>query len=124
MKRKLLLEGLRFNIYGVVVTEGGLFTCPAESFIDQMSEASRKSLLSVLHQHANGGPILNQQKSRMLRNGIFEFKSRQGDRLLWFYPPAGRRETVITHGFHKGSRIDTEIRRAERLRDIYLREAD
>ena len=124
MRRKLLAGGPRFDIYAVVLTDNGPSTCPAEDFIGEMSEASRKSMLNVMRRHATNGPILNEQKSRMLRNGIFEFKSRQGDRLLWFYPPGSRRETVVTHGFHKGAQVSTEVRRAERLRDGYLREVD
>lgn len=81
-------------------------------------------MLNVLRQHAMSGPLLNEEKSRMLGDGILEFKSRQGDRLLWFYHPSRRGETVITHGFHKGARLDTEVERAKRLRDLYLQEVD
>jgi hypothetical protein len=79
-------------------------------------------MLNVMKQHATAGPLLNEQKSRSLRDGILEFKSRQGDRLLWFYPPGARGETIITHGFHKGAPLTTEIERAKRLRDQYLSE--
>ena len=122
MRRKLLIRGHRFSIYAVVFAERESYNCPSEAFIEQMSEASRKSMLNVLQQHAMGGPILNEQKSRLLKDGIFEFKSRQGDRLLWFYSSEGRGDTVITHGFHKGARVNIEIERAKRLREIFLQE--
>jgi hypothetical protein len=122
MRRILLIAGQRFSVYAIVVGQGGVSHCPASDFIEQMSEASRKSILNVMKQHAIAGPLLNEQKSRNLRDGILEFKSRQGDRLLWFYPPGTRGETVITHGFHKGAPLNAEIERAKRLRDQYLSE--
>lgn len=117
MRRRLLIQGQRFRIHALVLANGD---CPAESFIGQMSEASRKSMLNVLRQHAEAGPLKNEQKSRFLKNDIYEFKSRQADRLLFFYPPGTRWETVITHGFHKGGPLNAEIERARRLRDQYL----
>ena len=122
MTNKLLRHGQKFNIYAVVLKRGESLECPAESFIDQMSEASRKSMLNVLDRHANAGPIKSPQKSRLLADGIFEFKSPQGDRLLWFYPRGRTGEVVITHGFHKGARFSVELQRARRLRDQYLQE--
>jgi len=79
-------------------------------------------MLNVLRRHAEAGQILNEQKSRLLGDGIFEFKSRQGDRLLWFYPPSRSGETIITHGFHKGAPLRSEIQRAKQLRDQYHEE--
>jgi hypothetical protein len=101
MRHILLIAGQRFNIYAIVVGQGRASHCPASDFIEQMSEASRKSMLNVLKQHAMAGSLLNEQKSRSLRDGIFEFKSRQGDRLLWLYPPGTRGETVSRTGFTK-----------------------
>ena len=117
-----MLRGQVFDVYAVDLTTTVNEDCPAAEFISQMPEASRKSMLNVLRRHATVGPIRNVQKSRELRDGIFEFKSRQGDRLLWFYDPERRGDTVITHGFHKGARLETEVARAKRLRDQYLEE--
>ena len=79
-------------------------------------------MLNVLRQHAMAGPVLNEQKSRLLEDGIYEFKSRQGDRLLYFYSPVQRGLTILTHGFHKGSRLRVEIARANSMRSEYLAE--
>ena len=65
---------------------------------------------------------MNETKSRKLSEEIYEFKSRQGDRLLYFYPPGRRGETIVTHGFHKGRPLGVELGRAERLRRQYLQE--
>lgn len=55
-----------------------------------------------------------------MRNGIFEFKSRQGDRILFFYPADQRGVTILTHGFRKGARLNIEIERAINYRAEYL----
>ena len=121
MALELLLPGPNFDIYAMVSRRGGFDYCPAQEFIAEMPEVSRKSLLNVLRQHAVAGPVLNRQESRLLEDGIYEFKSMQGDRLLYFYSPAQRRQTIITHGFHKGARLRVEIEHAKGMRSEYLR---
>ena len=116
-----LVEGASFSVYALSWARGGSDHCPALEFIDGMSVASRKSMLGVLRHHAETGPIPNTGKSRLLEEGVFEFKSRQGDRLLYFYHPRRRRLTIVTHGFRKGARLRTEIERSLTLRSEYLR---
>ena len=120
MNLALLAEGPAFSVYALSWTRSGVVYCPAQEFIADMSVASRKSILGVLRHHAASGPILNTGKSRLLEEGIFEFKSRQGDRLLYFYHPGQRRLTLVTHGFRKGARLRTELERAYTLRREYL----
>lgn len=120
METQLLLEGSAFAIYALRRSQVGVDHCPILEFLEEVSEPSRKSLLSIIQQHAGKGPILNRQKSRHLRNGIFEFKSRQGDRILFFYPRGQRGITIVTHGFRKGARVSTEIERAINYRAKYL----
>lgn len=120
METQLLLEGSAFAIYALRRSRAGVDHCPILEFLEEALEPSRKSLLSIIQQHAERGPILNRQKSRHLGNGIFEFKSRQGDRILFFYPEGQRGITVVTHGFRKGARVSTEIERAINYRTEYL----
>lgn len=120
MELVLLAEGPAFSVYALSWTRAGVDYCPAQEFIANMSVASRKSMLGVLRHHATTGPIPNTGKSRLLEEGIFEFKSRQGDRLLYFYHPWQRRLTLVTHGFRKGARLRTELERAYTLRREYL----
>ena len=117
---RTLLEGTNFDISALIQRRGNEEYCPALEFIDQIAEDSRKSILSVIRLHALAGPILNEQKSRLLEDGIYEFKSRQGDRLLYFYSSLQRRLTIITHGFHKGARVKAEVDRAKEMRLEYL----
>lgn len=120
MEIELLTEGQAFRIFTLCWSRGGVGDCPALDFLEQVSTASRKAFLNLLKQCSESGPILNEQKSRYLEEGIYEFKSRQGDRLLYFYSIYERRQIIITHGFRKGARIRTEIERAISLRREYL----
>lgn len=120
MELELVLEGPAFGIYALSWTRSGVKHCPAQEFMDGISAASDKSLIKVLQQAVAGGPVFNFQKSRMLAEVIFEFKSRQGDRLAYFYHPTRRGLIIVTHGFHKGARLRTEIERARSLRREYL----
>ena len=120
MDREFLLEGQAFRVYTLCWSHNAVEHCPAVEFLDEISEPSRKSLLALMQQHAERGPILNLRRSRPLGDGIFEFKSRQGDRMLYFYPTGQRGDTILTHGFRKGSRLGTEIARAKALRAEYL----
>ena len=121
MKWVLIVEGERFRIEAIDLSderpEAG---CPARDFIDGLPEPTRKRMVAILNRHASHGPILNQQVSRDLDDGICEFKTPQGARVLWFYP-GGPRLTVLTHGFQKGSRLRAEIVRAKAYRAAYLR---
>lgn len=120
MELQEVLVGTAFGIHALSWDQGGVGYCPTQEFMDGMSEASAKSLSNVLRQTAAGGPLSNVQKSRRLAEDIFEFKSRQGDRLAYFYPPTQRGLIIITHGFRKGARVRTEIARAQTLRREYL----
>jgi hypothetical protein len=124
MKLKLLKTGKMFSIYAVVLDNG---TCPAWSFLEQVRRrdlASHKSLVNTLTRHADYGEIRNERKSRVIkgRRKLLEFKTNQGDRLLYFYLPD--QKTVLTHGFHKGASESDEYDKAEAIRDQYSREED
>jgi hypothetical protein len=71
-------------------------------------------MINVLRLHAEAGPIWNEQKSRELWDSIYEFKTTQGARLLYFYAPGGM--TILTHGFHKGGNLKVEVQRAKEMR--------
>jgi hypothetical protein len=116
----LQYQGYRLNIYAIICDDG---SCPAVDFLEQVKQndpASHKSLVKIYTIHADHGPIRNIRKSRYVRRNLFEFKSYQGDRIIYFYLPDGK--TVLTHGFHKGTPAEVEYRKAEGIRDQYIRE--
>jgi len=120
----LQYRGQEFSIYAIVCNDG---SCPAIDFLEQVKQnnpASHKSLVNIYTRHADHGQIRNIRKSRAVegRRNILEFKSNQGDRLLYFYLPG--RKTVLTHGFHKhkGAPTKAEYNKAERMRNQYLKE--
>jgi hypothetical protein len=124
MRLKLLKAGGRFSIYAVVLDNG---TCPAEVYLEQVRRrdlASHKSLVNILTRHADHGAIRNERKSRVIkgRRRLLEFKTNQGDRLLFFY--LRDQKTVLTYGFHKGASESDEYDKAEAIRDQYSREED
>ncbi len=111
--------GERFNIYAIIDDDG---SCPTVDFLEQVKQndpTSHKSLVNIYTRHADHGPIKNIRKSRYVKGrrnrNLLEFKSNQGDRIIYFYLPDGK--TVLTHGFHKGTPAEVEYRKAERIRD-------
>ena len=122
MRLKLQRQGRKFAIYAVLLDNS---KCPAFDFLEEAKRnnpASHKSLVNILKRHADFGQIGNERKSRVLEGyrGLLEFKSRQGDRLLYFYLPDWK--TILTHGFHKGAPEKAEYDRARAIKDQYLRE--
>lgn len=127
MRLKLILRGAAATVYAIDLAEGaGGGDSPAWTFMEELvrlRQPSHRSMTRLLELHANSGPVRNQQKSRLLRDGIWEFKTRQNDRLLYFFHGEGR--TILTHGFHhrgghEGNRLRAEVDRALALRARYL----
>ncbi len=124
MKLSLQYRGRIFHILAIDLDNG---SCPAVGFLEQVKRrnpASHKSLVNLYMRHADFGHIRNIRKSRAIegRQNLLEFKSKQGDRLLYFYLSGSR--TVLAHGFHKGAPAKAEYDKAEKMRDQYLREVE
>jgi hypothetical protein len=124
MKLHLIYKGPLSRVLAVVFENGD---CPADEFLKQLERndvVSHKSMKSILIGHADNGEFRNKQKSRVIvgRKNLLEFKTKHGDRLMYFYLPGHR--TILTHGFHKGAVESSENNRAERIRDQYCREVE
>ena len=122
MELKLLTKGRIFSIYAVVLENG---TCPAQDFMQRLRRenlASHKSLMNIIQRHADSGPIRNMRKSRDIegKQGLFEFKTFQGDRLLYCYLPDNR--TALMNGFHKGASASREYNKAEAIMRAWRKE--
>ena len=116
-----IMEGAKFNISAIDTSdELSIKACPAEEFITQMNKSSKISLTAILKRHKDHGPIWNKEKSRLLWQDIYEFKTRQGDRMYYFYD--GGRLTILTHGSTKPKRqqLSAEVTRAVSLKSLYF----
>ena len=116
-----IMEGAKFSISAIDTSDDpSIKACPAEEFIIQMNESSRKSLTAILKRHKDHGPVLNKEKSRLLGQGIYEFKTRQNDRMYYFYDSG--RLTILTHGSikPKGQQLSAEVSRAVSLKNLYF----
>ena len=120
MRLELVTQGRRYSVWAIVRSDAPL-DCPAISFLEELGNASRKKIAILLRLHAEEGPIRNEQKSRLIEDGIYEFKTTDGIRLLYF-SSSGQR-TILTHGFKKGSKLTTEFKRAKRLRREWMEQS-
>lgn len=117
MRLELVTQGKRYSIWAIVRSDDPL-DCPAISFLEGLGDASRKKIANLLRLHAEEGPIRNKQKSRLIDDGIYEFKTTDGIRLLYFFAPSHR--TILTQGFKKGTELAIEVRRAKQLRAEWM----
>ena len=130
MKLQLIRPGVKFRVCAIDVADGPDRDCPAVQFLQDVHAHrpdSFKTLSNLLNFHANEGQIHNTQKSRHLKDGIYEFKSNKNDRLFYFYPKDRAGFTILTHGYHhqgshKGNPLDAQVDRAIELRRRYLEE--
>lgn len=72
---------------------------------------------------AHHGASYNEEQSKELEDGVYEFKAPGGARLLWVYDKTQKRVVICTHGFHKPSSnrgYRPEINKAKSIRKQYL----
>ena len=111
-------DGQAFKIFALVVDE----QCALLEFLNGLSEAmpdENAKLMRLLDNTAQSGPPRNEQKCRLLRDGVWEFKTPGGVRVLWFYDRG--KLIICTHGFVKKKQKTSpgEIERALRLKQLY-----
>ncbi len=118
-----LQAGARFDIYAW----GDEHHCETLEFLEQLEEDSNSDvnrLLYLIKRTAESGAPHNEHQSRLLGDGIFEFKAPNTARVLWFYD--ANRIIICTHGFSgksgKGKTPRREIERAKQIRQKYLEE--
>lgn len=113
MARRLVYEGDRFRITFAVLADG---SCPAGTFFDGLSISDKAKLMALFQLFANHGPIANDEKFGVLKDGLYEFKSFQ-IRMPFGYAKNERGVVVVTHGFRKkkDKAPPQEIDRARRI---------
>lgn len=123
MRLAVAYRGRSFSVYDVDLSDDPARPeRPAKAFVDSLPALSQHSMVRVIREHGDFGPLGNKQRSREEGDEIYAFKNRYGARVLWFYLP-GRR-TVLTHGFlKKGDKLPREEKdRALTIRAAVLRE--
>ena len=118
MRLRKVAQGAKFDVYVLDRKSSGPPNEPAWDFLTGLDAKRHKAMIHRIQTHAQRGPLLNTQMSRRLEDGIFEFKTPNGDRLLFFY--GERRQTILTNGFTKGARLATELRTAKQLRGEWI----
>ena len=113
---KLLLNGDKFKIYGLVVNG----TCEAEDFLKGLSDKEKSKITPLLHYTAHTGLLRNEQKFKNIGDDIFEFKGFQS-RLLCFFDKG--KIIILSNGcIKKRDKLDpAEIKKARKRKDEYFR---
>jgi hypothetical protein len=113
---KLLLNGEKFKIYGLVVNG----SCEAEDFLNELSDKEKSKITPLLQYTANNGLLRNEQKFKNVSDDIFEFKGFQS-RLLCFFDKG--KMIIISHGcIKKRDKLDpAEIKKARKRKEEYFR---
>jgi hypothetical protein len=110
-------RGFCYDIY--VLEEDG--KSELLDFLNVLAVANEREfakLIKDFDRTADTGLIRNPEKFKALENGISEFKTHGGVRVLCFID--GRKVIVLTNGFMKKKNYDSDIKRAYNLRVKYL----
>lgn len=119
-------KGARFTIYALEEQPAaGGTSQPKCPLLEFLAEAEQKwpdewaKLAKRMERAADHGPPRNEEQCKQLAGDIYEFKTRGGLRVLWFYE-AGRM-IICTHGFRKNVQKTPrqEIRRAQEWKAKY-----
>ncbi|MDD5219816.1 MAG: type II toxin-antitoxin system RelE/ParE family toxin [Candidatus Bipolaricaulis sp.] len=116
-----MTTGTPWNVLHYEAEDGG---CPVEDFLDRLSPKERAKVLATIALLEEKGPELCRPYADFLKDGIHELRVRVSTvRYRVFYFFCHRQDIVLTHGFKKKvKRVpETEIRRAGRYRDDWLR---
>lgn len=122
MATHLIYEGRLFKIYAWKEKD----SCQVLDFLSKLDEESNndsKRLVYLIQRTASVGIIKNERQSRLLENGIYEFKAPNTSRILYFLDKGSI--IICTHGFGgkhgAGKTVKKEIERATEIKDRYLR---
>jgi phage-related protein len=111
----------RWNVQHYETEDGG---CPVRDFLDGLNQKERQKALAAIDLLEEEGPNLHRPYADTLEDGIHELRVRISTlRYRIFYFFCNRYDIVLTHGFKKkvAQVPKTEIRRASRYRDDWLR---
>ncbi len=122
MRLEIEYRGRKNTVFTVRDVAG---RAPAMEFLERLKRTdahSQRALLRRYTSYGDYGPSMNVAFSRPIKGhgNLFEFKSHQGDRLLYFMLPGG--DIALASGFHKGAPPAPEFERAARYREAVLKQ--
>ena len=116
-------QGARFRLMAVGTQENEKVHLPYLEFQEEaLCRAATEwpKLVRILDHTVEVGPPRDEEKSKLLREGIFEFRTKGGLRLLWFYDEG--RVVICVNGYIKqGQKIpNAEIDAAIQWKNKYF----
>jgi phage-related protein len=97
-------QGARFRLIAFGTQENEKINLPYFEFQQEALHRAPKEwpkLVRILDYVVESGPPKDAEKSKQLREGIFEFRTKGGLRLLWFYDEG--RVVICVNGYIKQS---------------------
>ncbi|HEY0101226.1 MAG TPA: type II toxin-antitoxin system RelE/ParE family toxin [Pyrinomonadaceae bacterium] len=120
-----ITAGARFTIYAW----GDKTSCEVLEFLEGLAangDSDAERILNLIKRTADHGAPRNEQHCRLLEDSIYELKAPNTARVLWFYDAGSI--IICTHGFSgkrgRGKTSKSEIERAKKIRELYLKEKD
>lgn len=116
-------RGTRFRVIAVGIQEHDKIRLPYFEFQQQAATSAKTEwpkLVRILDYVAESGPPRDDEKSKLLREKIYEFRTKGGLRMLWFYD-AGN-VVICANGYIKqGQKTpNAEIETAIQWKNNYL----
>jgi Phage derived protein Gp49-like (DUF891) len=116
-------QGARFRLIAIGTQENDKIRLPYLEFQEtalHSAPAEWPKLVRILDYTVEAGPPRDEEKSKLLRDGIFEFRTKGGLRLLWFYDEGS--VVICVNGYIKQGQKTPEQHILEALnwKKIYL----
>jgi hypothetical protein len=103
-------RGAYFRLIAVGAQNNDKIHLPYLDFLQAAQHSAPREwpkLVRIIDHTADAGPPRDEEKSKPLREGIFEFRTKGGLRLLWFYDEG--RVVICVNGYIKqGQKIPAE----------------
>lgn len=110
----VVYKGAQRTIEYAVRSNGSV---PAREFIESLDQSEQARMLALFTRLGDSGKITHKEQFKKLEGNIWEFKRHQV-RVLCFQE-GGR--WILTHGFPRRQMRQSEIERAEKIREEHLK---
>ena len=90
-----MYRGNKLTLYGIIHKDKSM----VKEFLESLGGGDRTQMVHLLKYTSDNGPPKNEEKFRNLGDGIYEFKTRTGYRILCFWGKVN--SIILTHGCFK-----------------------